>query len=194
MYIIIWLYLVYIQRWNIIYLGLVVYTKINIWYSRIILSNSKELQLVRSGKIDTNVWVDYYSGYDDNQYINICLIKEGMYAYKKISSESINLSNRNKIVYCSLLNKKEKIDIIELFRLFVYHFDKTDRNSKIINFIKYIKSSNKEIKKIVESPGTTIMIVLNDLEFTQVTYRLDELTDETFSSIFNDSIDTVSLD
>ena len=87
---------------------------------------------------------------------------------------------RNKLVHCSIVDTSEDytIDLTDIFRGFVYHFDEKDEQSKLGHFIKYIGHLYA-----VPLEDMYFIVYLNDEHFTECKYKIEQLGDTRFSDV-----------
>lgn len=103
-----------------------------------------------------------------------------------ISSISSKIENKNKIVYCSVVNKDGDIiiELTNIFRRFFYYFDKDD--FKMSSFFDYVQDYIEEKSDIYNDLNIydfNFIIYLNDLTFTELGYTIKYIKDKSINDI-----------
>lgn len=85
---------------------------------------------------------------------------------------------RNKIVHCSLQNEQNDIllDLTNIFRRFIFHFDKNDKYSKMKYFFNYLES----LKNVKEINSLYFVVYKNDDHFTETRHIIKDILDKDY--------------
>lgn len=107
-----------------------------------------------------------------------------------VDSVKRNIDKRNNILHCGLVNSKGDlvVDMTTFFRNCVYHFDKTDKWSRVYNLLLYIEEKYGIPIKTTEGSDLILSVYMNDSEFTEHKYTISELQSTYFSDILNKQI------
>ena len=147
--------------------------------------DTNNILYIRSCKTIDDYRVEEYeiSVVDKNHKI-IFVSKDGKSFDKDISNFKRNiltkLQNKMMIVHCSITNENGDIiiDITNVFRFFCYYFD-TDMEIRIL--FRYIQS----MYSMLNIYDNNLTIYLNDNEFTELVYKIQESEYMTFSKILS---------
>jgi hypothetical protein len=140
-----------------------------------------------SMKLDDEIYVYEYNVCIKEKVHNVRIISDNKKEDKEIYDSIVkNVDNKQKIVYCSIMNGDEcLIDLTNIFREFVYHMDdKIETYNKMEYFFKYIKEKHKhmEIKDIDEYQ---FVVYMNDDMFSEYKYKVKDLYDKMFKDIID---------
>lgn len=126
----------------------------------------------------------------DGVYLHECeVVKDGK-TYKmhilnndstKLKKEQVvhkfleNFDKRNWIVHCSLTDDREDVilDLTEVFRDFVYHYDCKDEYSTLKSFLNVVEKQRSELSGLVQK--MKLIIYLNDSVFTELVHTYDDI-------------------
>lgn len=185
--------------WALIVGGALLYTyryRVLFWIIRVVVKTmqlyrnfknrnvvNNHLQFVTSDKLSDNIIVCHYYGYIDKKEHKFKVIKNALEVNNEVDDVTVldSLELRNHIVHCSLLTPDESkmLELTCVFREFVYHFDKDDDLSRIEHFIEYV-SKCYELDEIWD---WYFVIYLNDKQFTEVKYKVREITKCQFKEV-----------
>jgi len=82
-----------------------------------------------------------------------------------------NMKLRHNILNCSFVNEETNyvLDVTEMFREYVYHFDKTDNQSKVSHFLLDIK---EQYDIDLDDPKLELVVYMNDDQITECRYPI----------------------
>jgi hypothetical protein len=85
---------------------------------------------------------------------------------------------RNSIVHCCFIDKNEEIvmDLTNVMREFVYHFDRTDECSKLKYFFTSLKHDTTDL---------SIVVYKNDKDISTKTFPVCDVSEKHFSYILS---------
>lgn len=184
--------LLYTYRYRVCFWTIQLFIKTIQLYQRFKNRNviNNHLQVVTVENLSDNVVVCHYHGYVEQKEHKLKVIKNALDLSNKSdvmeSLESRNQYGVDHIVHCTLTKSDETkmLDLTSMFREFVYHFDKDDDLSKIEHFVQYV-SKVYDIEEVLDDDKNNLyfVIYLNDKNFTEVKYKVRELTNQKFKDV-----------
>jgi hypothetical protein len=143
--------------------------------------SKNSIHLHETIRLGRNVNVNRYKTTIDRKvyYISIvqCTIrKKDIYKHVKA-----NLDWRNKFLHCSIMDANDyALDLTQTLREFVYHYDKTDEHSLLQYFFEFVQH---KFGTILETRNYDFVLYMNDDEFTERRYPLQECFDKKYIDI-----------
>lgn len=124
-----------------------------------------EFELVNKGKV---------------HFINI-VCKVGDNVCEEVLTEN-HIDAKNTIVYCSLLADDEHIiELTEIVRKFVKHFNLDDNVSRLEHLFKYIEKRHN----VTVHPSHKLLLYMNDNDFTERVFTVGEIGHLTYKDIMS---------
>lgn len=103
-----------------------------------------------------------------------------------LSSISSKIEDKNRIVYCSVVNKDGDIiiELTNMFRRFFYYFDKDDfKMSAFFDYVQDYIEEKSDIYNDINIYDFDFVIYLNDLTFTELGYTIKYIRDKSINDI-----------
>lgn len=100
---------------------------------------------------------------------------------QKYIIDDVTYELRNKIVHCSLQNEQSEIllDLTNIFRKFVFYFDKDVEYSKLVYFFKYVEN----VYNIQNVDLLYFVVYKNDTSFTETKYRISDILEKNYNFV-----------
>jgi hypothetical protein len=122
---------------------------------------------------------------------NIVLVAESSRSLTEQFNELVKninekLQNKNKIVYCSIVNENGDIiiELTNMLRSFVYYFDKEDfKLSIFFDYVQDYLDARTDIYDGLNVYDFDLIIYLNDLTFTELGYKINYIKDKSIIDI-----------
>lgn len=103
-----------------------------------------------------------------------------------LSNISCKIEDRNRIVYCSVVNKDGDIivELTNIFRSFFYYFDKDDfKMSAFFDYVQDYIDEKSDIYNDINIYDFDFIIYLNDLTFTELGYTIKYIKDKSINDL-----------
>ena len=103
-----------------------------------------------------------------------------------ITNISNNLQNKNKIVYCNVVNQDDDIivELTNIFRKFFYYFDKQDFKMEIFfDYVQEYLNDNNDKYNGVNIYNYNFIVYLNDDSFTELGYEIKYIKEKSIIDI-----------
>jgi hypothetical protein len=159
-------------------------------YSFIYKNNDNKINKIKYQKI-RDLYIEEYEIYLNGKKHDTVLIANSSIILTENFNElmpniSNKLQNKNKIVYCNIINEKGDlvIELTNIFRKFFYYFDKQDFKSKM--FFDYIQDYCDEKHDIYNGINIyeyDFVVYLNDDSFTELSYKINCIKEKSINDI-----------
>lgn len=96
------------------------------------------------------------------------------------------LQNKNKIVYCNVVNQDGDIvvELTNIFRKFFYYFDKQDFNMEIFfDYVQEYLNNNNDKYNCINIYNHDFIVYLNDDSFTELGYEIKSIKEKSIIDI-----------
>jgi hypothetical protein len=138
-----------------------------------------------------NLKVEEYEITLNSKKNNIVLVAESSRSLTEQFNELVKninekLQNKNKIVYCSIVNENGDIiiELTNMLRSFVYYFDKEDfKLSIFFDYVQDYLDARTDIYDGLNVYDFDLIIYLNDLTFTELGYKINYIKDKSIIDI-----------
>jgi hypothetical protein len=122
---------------------------------------------------------------------NVVLVGESSIELTKhfndlLSNISCAIEDKNKIVYCSVVNEDGDIiiELTNMFRNFFYYFDKDDfKMSAFFDYVQDYIDERSDIYNDINIYDFDFIVYLNDLTFTELGYTIKYIGDKSISEL-----------
>jgi hypothetical protein len=159
-------------------------------YSFIYRNNGNKINKIKYQKI-RDLYIEEYEIYLNGKKHDTVLIANSSIILTENFNElmpniSNKLQNKNKIVYCNIINENGDvvIELTNIFRKFFYYFDKTDFKLKM--FFDYIQDYCDEKYDIYNGINIyeyDFVVYLNDDSFTELGYKIKYIKEKSINDI-----------
>lgn len=149
---------------------------------------SNKMTQKTSTTINNSCFTEYDVVFNEKEYNFVVFSDYNRQSYNDVlefeKSIGNNIDKRNLIVHSSITNDMGEIlfDITHDLRKFSFYFDKHVKLNRFFDFL-----DDKKIKKRVNIIDYNIMLYMNDDNFTEKVYKIKEIYNTDFVTIFFDN-------
>jgi hypothetical protein len=153
-------------------------------------NKKNKINKIKSKNIE-NLQIEEYEIFFNDKKHNTVLIASSSIKLTEQFNELVanmynNLQNKNKIVYCNVVNEDGYlvIELTNMFRKFFYYFDKQDFKMKIFfDYVQEYLNDNKDIYNGINIYDYDFIVYLNDDSFTELGYKIKYIKEKSINDI-----------